>query len=753
MIQIYIKHTDNNFYLLDVEPTELINFKLTSKDLTDISKIFSPFTQSFNLKATDKNKILCGFIGNEKIQRANLTGEFDSMIYISGFLFQSGKITFDESDYELQDQKTLKTSFASNLTSLTDRLGDTTIQTLFQDADGAFDEAVKVEWNYITLRDRMKSIINVLIPSTNIAMRFGIPFISNNRVFTYDKNNLDVVDNIAFKQIRTATTVNQISLAEVRPAVSFMTIMDHLVLKIGTPIICPIFERPEVRDIFVWCSSESLVVPDAKAFPLINYNPIVALRYDFKRESGAINVPDLANVKWLMTSNPSTGVFKCDRNNANSGEQGGWSDGFDVNVIFNNLISLEGQETKIKVNLINNATGIILDSQEIDGNIFTSRITDSRSENPTMLNANGEIFLRVEILPITLLKWDFLQYQTIQRFDYPRRNIFGPREARANYSHTSSNYTESSTLGGNKFNLITALPKKKCTDFLRDFFKTFNISVVSTGLPDQSMYWLTPDDIQENNKPYSKRIVDYTSYVDIATLNKKKANEYNLYSFTHFASKYFDGTYFNGEVFGSLVYPLVTVPKPTKYEIKTEYSIMNQRILISHPSGVKSCYGFSKDTPTVLDSGAVRYKPVYEEFTLFYLQSRGLDFNPVSIEYTPTINQPLYGVLEASYRNSFNGKTLAFGAIGIDTDSLFLNYYNSFIELLLDANTYKSEFVLNLPANEIFLNFSNLNQGESNIPTGFRAQNEFIISEQRYQLVDVAISLTDGKTKLTGLNF
>jgi hypothetical protein len=346
-----------------------------------------------------------------------------------------------------------------------------------------------------------------------------------------------------------------------------------------------------------------------------------------------------------------------------------------------------------------------------------------------------------------------LEYQTIQRFNYPRTVGLSERAARAKYSHTSRNNTASGTLGGNKFNLITSLPKKKCTDFLRDFFKTFNISVVSTGLPDQSMYWLTPEDIQEDNKPYSKRIVDYTSFVDVATLNKKKANEYNLYSFTHFASKYFDGTYFNGETFGSLVYPLVAVPKPTKYEVKTEYSIMNQRILISHPSGVKSCYGFSKDTPTVLDSGAVRYKPVYEEFTLFYLEPKTLGFNPVSIEYTPTINQPLFGLLEASYRNSFNGKTLAFGAIGIDTDSLFLNYYNSFIELLLDPNTYKSEFVLNLPANEIFLNFSNLNQGESNIPTGFRAQNEFIISEQRYQFIDAAIVLTDGKTKLTGLNF
>ena len=62
MVQIYIKYTDNNYYLLDIEEKEVINFKITSKDLNDITKIFAPFTQSFNIKATDKNKILCRLV-------------------------------------------------------------------------------------------------------------------------------------------------------------------------------------------------------------------------------------------------------------------------------------------------------------------------------------------------------------------------------------------------------------------------------------------------------------------------------------------------------------------------------------------------------------------------------------------------------------------------------------------------------------------------------------------------------------------
>jgi hypothetical protein len=747
MVQIYIKHTDNNFYLLDVDENELINLKFTFKDLNDISKIFAPFTQSFTLKATDKNKILSGFYGNEKIQRPNLTGEFDSKIYIAGFLFQSGKLTFKESDYEFQNQKVYKASFASNLTSLSEILGDTTIQSLFQKTDGSFDTEFLIDFNTLTLNKLMSSIKSVDVASTNINLKFAIPFISNKRVWIYDEENLKTVDNIAFQNSRTIDTVNQIELDEIRPAINYKCILEYLILKIGVPIICPLFDRPELLDIFTWCSAENIVTPNTKASPLVNYNNIIAARTDFKRDTSAVSVPQIENVKWLMTSNSVTGIFKCKRNNANSGEQGGWSDGFDVNVIFNNLISLQGAGTKIKVNLINAETNILLDSQEITGNVFTSRITDTRAENPTMLNSNGELFMRIEVLPLTLLAWNNLNFQTVQRFNYTRRVTGFKRTARANYSHTSLNSTASATLGGNKFNLITALPKIKSADFLRSFFKTFNISVVATGLPDQSMYWLTPSDIQEKNKEWSTREVDYTEYTDIATLNKKEGNEYNQYLFSHAKSKYFDS-----ETFGSLIFPEAEVLKPTKFEIKTDYSIMNVRNL-AHPSSVKTAYGFANETPEVLNNGAVRYKPVFEEFTLFYLQANSLGASPFSLQFSNTQNQRLFQILQPSYVNFANRKTLAFGAIGIDTDSLYLNYYSEFIELLLNPNTYKSEFIVNLPANEIFLNFANTKQGESNIPTGFRMQNQIIIGNQRYFFLDAQINLTDGRTKLIALNF
>lgn len=726
MVQIYIKYKDDNYYLLDIEEKEVINLKMTAKDLTDITKIFAPFTQSFNIQATDKNKILCGFVGNEKIQRINNDGKFDALLYVSGFLYQSGKLSFDESDYEFRDQKSFKTNFASNLTGLKDLLGDMTIQDLFKDTTGSFDQAVRIDWNKVALQSKMQSVTNVTL-GNGITLKYGVPFVSNKRVWTYDPNNLGVVDNMAFKYSVAADSVNAIQLDEVRPAISYMTIMEHLLLKIGVPITCPIFQSPQLKDLYVLCNTEKLVSTTDKGFHLTGWN---ALTYS---EVGI----GPSTPKWQVTES-ADGVYKIKRLTTPTS----WTNGFDLLLTFNGLTPLEGTTTNIKVSLINNVTGVPLDTQSITDSTYAFRIIDPVT-GASMLDAFGELFLKFEILPLTLCSWNSITFKTTQR-----------RNASSGFYYSNAvNNTNSALLGGNKLNLITALPKMKAIDFLKSFFKTFNISVISTGQDDQSMYWVTPENIAEVNKPYSKRIVDYTPYTTIDKIEKKRGNEYNQYVFKHKDSKYYDAVYGSGENFGELKYPTVTPLKATKFEVTTDYSILKQNYVFSNPSGVRTCLAFTKDTPKTLPNGGNRYKPVYEEFTLMYLNPIDLLGNDVSLEFITGQNFKLTRLLESSFKNPTNGKTLAFGADGVDTDSLYLNYYRSFIELLLLPNTYKSEFEVELPPNEIFLNFANLNPGESNIPTGFRPQNEIIIGEQRYYFLDATINTNNGKTKLTLLNF
>lgn len=510
--------------------------------------------------------------------------------------------------------------------------------------------------------------------------------------------------------------------------------MEHLLLKIGVPVTCPIFQMPEVRDLYVSCNSEKLISQTDVGYSLTGWS---GLTDTFSGPT--TSVPP----KWLITS-VTNQIFKIKRNPINPVPTL-WGDGFGITLTFNGLTPLEGTTTSIKVSLINAVTNVPLDVQTITNNVYTFRIIDPVS-GASMLDAFGELQIRFEILPETLCSWTSIQFQTKQM-------VIVPHDGKRYLYSTATNTTNSALLGGNKLNLITTLPKMKCIDFLKSFFKTFNIQVINTGLQDGSMYWVTPENINEVNQPYSKRIVDYTPYTNVATLTKKRGNEYNQYVFKHKDSKYYDAQYGNGTYFGELKYPTTPPANAKKFEVVTDYSILKQNAVFRNPSGARTCLAFTKDTPTTLPNGGNRYKPVYEEFTLMYLKPVSLDGNDLSLELIPRQNFRLTRVLESTFKNPTNGKTLAFGAEGLDNNSLYLNYYSDFIELLLRPNTYKSEFEVNLPPNEIFLNFSNLNQGESNIPTGFRPQNEIIIGEQRYYFLDAIINTNNGKTKLTLLNF
>jgi hypothetical protein len=106
---------------------------------------------------------------------------------------------------------------------------------------------------------------------------------------------------------------------------------------------------------------------------------------------------------------------------------------------------------------------------------------------------------------------------------------------------------------------------------------------------------------------------------------------------------------------------------------------------------------------------------------------------------------------------SKNGHSFGFSVLrynGVDyLKSLFAKYYADQTARLLDPNVLSQEFMLNLPGHEIFLNESTTSQGSGNTPGGFRLQNDIIIGEDIFSIVDSTIDYTTGKTKLTLLNY
>lgn len=160
---------------------------------------------------------------------------------------------------------------------------------------------------------------------------------------------------------------------------------------------------------------------------------------------------------------------------------------------------------------------------------------------------------------------------------------------------------------------------------------------------------------------------------------------------------------------------------------------------------VKTMYGFESGTPEILETGEARYSPNLNELVLFYSHgnkplNRSFGIQS-SLLYGGLVNQPITSYIQAlPYTTDL--KSFAFSVLVIDNlalrDNLFSRYYIDIIKRYIDQNVMKQEFNLTLTAEQI---------------RDFRLENDIIIGENRFSIVDSTIDITTGKTNLTLLNY
>jgi len=85
--------------------------------------------------------------------------------------------------------------------------------------------------------------------------------------------------------------------------------------------------------------------------------------------------------------------------------------------------------------------------------------------------------------------------------------------------------------------------------------------------------------------------------------------------------------------------------------------------------------------------------------------------------------------------------------------SLYFDFYKTQTERLLNPNTLKQMFKLKLPASELVLNYATTGAGMSQVPDGFRLQNEIVLQESRFSVIDAQIDITTGESTMNLLNF
>jgi len=714
--EIYVSTNGLDFTRLDLMKAESINFKYVYKDTQDLSKVYSPYSQSFALEGSLNNLRALGFIGDTSVIKEGKVNNFDCKIYINGLLSKQGLLKVTELREEFGKVKSITANFTNNLLDLKTRMGETLVSEL-PETD------VLIEWS-------AGNVFNLVRDGYSTPVNHFVPLISNNRVFTVDLPNINnplILDNVIYNPTANPNSDKVISINELAPAVQFKTIIDLIKDKYALNIEMPLEQESWYNDLYIYCNKQSDGSFNNEAYyDVIN---------NFSQTKN-----DFTGDKYQITSNNFTNEFTINNNNGINGDY------CVFDMAFYNIQNLKNNED-ITIEWIFErvSDGAVLFNQSKTIPNGASGENDIFIMNDADFGLSNEIKFKAKIKTSTPISWTGSDVQLHSYYF----SLFGTKTN----AYTSYN-NNSSTMGFNKINLYKSIPNIKVFDFLTSFLKMFNISIFESNPEDGKLYFLTPKDINAENKIYSKKEVDYTAYVTENKVTKKIASEYNYYTLKHKDSKWR-----NPNNYGNLSYPTI---KPTsdlkEFKVETNFTIQQSVPIAGLSVDFPTMYGFTNESPELLDNGALRYKPNTEDLLIFF-KNGDMPFD-YSVGWKLEANNGSYYIrVLNSYKkvgsvHEATGFSLGFSLIeSAINESLYENYYADQIERLLNPNSLQHTFQLELPPNELILNFANDNQGESNIPNGFRLQNDIIIQEKKYSIIDATIDQTTGKTTITLLNY
>ena len=745
LTEVFVSQDGLNFVKLDLYKNESIIMKYTSKDLQDISKIFSPYSLSFVFPATPKNRMAFGFFGDTDVIKINEENKFPCKVYTDGILNLTGFVQLSDLKYKNNTPLDFTGGFTTSMTNLKDRIGDDYLTDLTSDT-------CIIDWTYKNVETLINGATNTVIDTVPIS--YFVPLISNNRVWQVDENiGSGAKDNISWDSLVLPTSNNLILSSELRPCISFSTIIELIKKKYSLQVIAPLDNRSEYKDLMIWCTGEKMF---NEALTLLTIKSAFSGLFwiNSKNEGG---IPDPK--KYTVSNNLIDSSFKVTKRASPFPNEGEYTKFFTFKINFTGVV-VTGDQSNPAVNIQIKRKGtnetLIGGQFTLDGTSFNC----SLQINDTLFIAN-EVEFQCYAQFNQPTSWTNCTYLVEFKYYDGKTGWLNSKEY-ATYLYQSAINNNSSDLGSQRVDLIKSLPKTKVVDFLQSYFKMFNISVFDTSPNNENLFWLTPEDIQTSGLEYSKREIDYTPFVDVAEFTKSTPSEYNYYNFKHATSKYksnVDYLQAAGLEYGQLTNPSVKPSNPKEFKIETSFSIIPP-VTIVGTDDIITAYGFNSDSPTINESGETRYNPNFDELTIFYNDgntalSKNLGYR--STNYIGSlINTKLTSYMKVTPWSKLN-QSAAFSILvnlGVSYPiNLYSKYYNSQIARLLNPNVLSQAFKLTLPSSEMYLNEATTGQGNGATPTGFRLQNDIVVMENRFTILDAQIDITTGKTSLTLLNF
>jgi hypothetical protein len=475
--------TNYEYEKLDLFKDENININLKQKDLTDISKIFSPYSQSFSIPASDKNNRLLNYFYDTRVLRDS-NSYFNAKIYVKGNLFKKGLISINDAKLNKLRPSSYSVNFFTKVVDLKTKFGDKTIGEVFKEG------GVTNFYSYTT-----QNIFNGL---TSPYAKIPVPLASIVRVWNSDAGTADLSHNTAGHNINfnyanyyntqtNNSNVIGVKYNEVRPSVNYYSLLKDLFKSINITLNLQEFNTQLLSNIYAWCNGE--VVVEKRSTLLTN-------NYSLTEGTGT---------KYGISQN-SNGVITITRNAAPvPGETAKLT--FTFTRVSGSGIGVPTSEFQVFANL----------TPEV-GTVLPAGLTTERP-----LTLIGNQYSTVFDLPT-----DFI-------YDYPlqfkinfRANSIASFNAtltfKANYGTSLQLFSASGNsnllTGYTDIDLYQMLPKIKAIDFFSSFTKTFNARILE-GNFENEIRIVDGENYAKNLLNYKEDIerTNLSSYVESGTAN------------------------------------------------------------------------------------------------------------------------------------------------------------------------------------------------------------------------------------------
>jgi len=687
---------DSNFTFSRADTFDDESIVVTDKiqDSKDVGKIFTTFSTTFQLPATQRNnEIFKHYYNQDVIDGFDARRKIEAIIKINGIDTYDGFIELNKVKLEYGRPKTYEVFFTGKFTELKSLFKDDLLSDLpLEQYNHVYSQSVvKDAFQQYSKVENGELVETLSMSETDICY----PFITHSKRYGYDGElkEVNLEDN-------TLLNIN-LDTNELKPALRLKRILEAIEEKYNLVFDSAFFESLEFRFLFMWLHRQKGgFSPEDEGFSGLYF--VRDLEF-FTFTSGVDVMP---NIFALLVFNFS-----------GSGSQfQSWNVKYSVSFTGSGVVTL-----RINDNFLNQDVAVI-ENVAVNNNTIDIEYLYTAPDG----TGSGQNQLRRPSIVIISDVSSITSFEVDLELTRIASNSSGtPISDVGNYT-----LTEGAIEPENNIIIKDQIPKMKVIDFMTSLFKTFNL----TGfVQDDGSIFIEPlDDFYNAGNTY-----DITNSIDIKQMDVERLQPFSDISFRFADPKTFLILNRNAQIgneFGNLIYNVEDNSAQDKvfgggtYEIQTQFDkILYERLISTDGDYTNIGYGYYLDE---------KQEPTFGKPLIFYNIRTNAGNTPINFA-NDSQNIFTYNRPSNTY---FNSQTINFGAevnefeLVTNYNSLFEIYYSSYIERVFNPLTRLHKITAYLRPDFII------------------DYNTLIINNRKYNINDIKVNLNTRKAELNLIN-